>query len=117
MTIDYDRTRAKADAQIRRWGARCYLRRAGVDRECWALEVQLSASEKRALKNLNNRVFIISPVGLDVPPDSKIDSLVIADGVTGAKHPPLRQAAPVAPLQPQPGGVVVYYEMQIEGNT
>lgn len=115
-TIDYQRFQDRADAQIRRWGAQAYLRRSGSDdRACWALEVQISAHERRALKNLNNRVFLISAKDLAVPPD-KTDSLVLVDKVSGTKMNPLRQDAPVSPLQPEPGGVVVYYELQVSGN-
>jgi len=88
---------------------RAALRRASGDRECWALEVQLSASEKRALKNFTSRIFIISAVGLDIPP-TKEDSLITYVG--SIELPPLRQVAPVAPLAP--GGIVVYWELQVE---
>ena len=104
------------DRQIRKGGALCYLRRASVDRECWALEMQLNANDKRALRNLNNRIFSISAVDLDVPPDQRLDSLVLVNKSTGIKLTPLRMAAPVAPFQPEPGGTVVYYDVEIEGN-
>lgn len=114
--VDYLRSRTVADRQIRKWGAPAVLRRAGVDRKCWALEVQLDANEKRALKNFNHRVFIISAVNLTVPP-SKEDALVTYDvdekGVnTATERPPLRQVSPVAPFAP--GGYVIYWEIQVE---
>lgn len=108
----YVRARKVADRQIRKWGARALLRRVSGDRECWAMEAQLSANEKRALKNFTNRVFLISAVDLDVAPD-KTDALVTfvqPEGTT--ENPPLRQVAPVAPLAP--GGYVVYYELTVE---
>jgi hypothetical protein len=115
VSINYEQKRARADKMIRRWGALAYLRRGGVDRECWALEVQLNASERSTLRNLSNRRFLISAVNLSVPP-TKEDSLVLVRKSTGDKLPPLRQAVPVAPLQPEPGGVVIYYEIEIEGS-
>ncbi len=60
--------------------------------------------------NPTNRVFLISAVGLAVPPDSKLDSLVWkVDGVEQV----FRQDAPVSPLQP--GDIVIYYELQVQG--
>jgi hypothetical protein len=110
----YLHARAVADRQIRKWGAPAILRRASGDRACWALEAQLSASEKNALKNFNHRIFLISAVNdvLLADPPSKEDSLVLfvqPDGTT--ELPPLRQQAPVAPLAP--GGIVVYWELQV----
>jgi hypothetical protein len=107
--VNYIRSREVADRQIKKWGMRASLRRASGDRECWALEVQLTASEKRSLKNFNSRVFIISAIDLDVPP-TKEDSLITYVGAL--ELPPLRQVAPVAPLAP--GGIVVYWELQVE---
>lgn len=109
MSFNYARSRTKADAQIRKFGQLSKLRRAAGDRDCWALEVQLSAHERRALANPTNRVFLISAVDLAIPP-AKDDSLVWAEnGITRV----FRQDAPVSPLQP--GGVVVYYELQVQG--
>ena len=109
MAIDYTRMRTKADAQIRKFGQLAHLRRTSGDRACWALEVQLSNVEKRALKNPSNRVFLVSVVGLTVPPDNT-DSLVWMEGAT---QKVFRQDAPVSPLQP--GGVIIYYELQVQG--
>lgn len=111
--MNYLRQRAKADQQIRKWGARALLRRSAGDRECWALEVQLSTSERRNLKSPTSRVFLISAIGVDVPPVMREDSLITfvqPEGVV--ENPPLRQVAPVAPLAP--GGVVIYWELQVE---
>lgn len=111
----YLRARKVVDRQIHKWGQRAILRRASGDRECWALEAQLTASEKHALKNPTHRVFSISAVNdvlLAAPPD-KPDSLVLFIQPAGTVElPPLRQVAPVAPLAP--GGIVVYWELQVE---
>jgi hypothetical protein len=109
--VDYARSRAVADRQIRRWGQKSLLRRASGDRDCWALEVQISANERRALKNPTNRVYIISAVDLTVPPDTKADSLVWDNG-DGTERV-FRNDAPVAPFSP--GGVIIYYELQVQG--
>lgn len=111
----YLRARKVVDKQIRKWGARALLRRASGDRECWAMEAQLNANEKRALKNFTHRVFCISAVNdvLLADPPSKEDSLVLFVQPAGTVElPPLRQVAPVAPLAP--GGIVVYWELQVE---
>lgn len=110
MSIDYTRQRAVADRQIRKWGQQAKLKRGDELRDCWALEVQLSAHERRALKNPTNRVFLVSAVDLAVPPDSKQDALVWDENGTTKVF---RQDAPVSPLQP--GGVTIYYELQVQG--
>jgi hypothetical protein len=106
----YARARKVADKQIRKWGAKAVLRRSSGDRDCWAMEAELSAHEKQALKNFNARVFLISAVGLTVAP-AKEDSLITFTP-EGVELPPLRQTAPVAPLAP--GGYVVYWEIEVE---
>jgi len=108
--VDYVRARNVADRQIHKWGAKALLRRASGDRDCWAMEAQLSAHEKRALKNFNTRIFLISAVDLTIGP-AKEDSL-ITFAQDGTELPPLRQTAPVAPLAP--GGYVVYWEITVE---
>jgi hypothetical protein len=110
--VDYTRLREVSDRQIRSFCTRTsMLRRADAeDRECWAYEVQLTAVEKQALKNFKSRIFIISAVGLTIPP-AREDSLIVFDEA-GVEQPPLRQVAPVAPMAP--GGLVVYWEIQVE---
>src|SRR4051812_46512818 len=108
--VDYARSKTVADRQIRRWGQKAKLRRTSGDRDCWALEVQISANERRALKNPTNHVFIISAIDLDVAPD-KTDSLVWDNG-DGTERV-FRQDAPVSPFSP--GGIIIYYEIQVQG--
>ncbi len=111
----YLRARTVVDRQIRKWGTRAILRRASGDRECWAMEAQLTTSERHALKNPAHRVFTISAVNdvLLAAPPAKGDSLVLFVQPGGTVElPPLRQVAPVAPLAP--GGIVVYWELQVE---
>lgn len=111
--MGYERQQAAADDLIRRRGRESKLRRSTGDRACWALEAVLNATDRRALKNPTNRVFIISAVGLAVPPADDEDSLVWIEPRTGEERV-LRQDAPVVPFAPD-GGVVIYYELQVKG--
>jgi len=110
-TTYYERARKVSDKQIRKWGAKALLRRSSGDRECWAMEYSMNANEKQALKNFNQRIFLISAVGLDIAPNFREDAL-ITFAVDGTENPPLRQTAPVAPLAP--GGYVIYWEINVE---
>jgi hypothetical protein len=77
------------------------------------MEAQLTANERRAMKNPLAKVFLISAIGVSVPP-TKEDSLVLFVQPAGViERPPLRQVAPVSPFEP--GGIVVYWELQVEG--
>lgn len=109
---DYERMRARADSLIRRRGQAAILRRSTGDRECWALEAVLNANDRQALKNPTDRVFLVSPVGLDVAPDYNEDALVWLDKTSGIEKV-FRMSAPVSPLQP--GDTVIYYELQVQG--
>ncbi len=114
--FDFVRARRVSDGQIQKWGNPAILRRASGDRVCMAMEAQLTANEKRALKNFTQKKYIISPTDLAVAP-SKEDSLIVfevdATGTnTTTEKPPLRQVAPVEPLAAN--GYVVYYELTVE---
>ena len=116
MTVSYVRARTVADRQIRKWGAPALLRRTSGDRDCWAMEAQLTTSERNALKNTAARIFLISAVDLAVAPSFRDDALITFEvddegKNTDVERPPLRQVAPVAPLAP--GGFVVYWEIQV----
>ena len=108
----YLHARAVIDRQIRKWGSRALLRRASGDRECWASEAQLTASERNAMKNPLHKVYDISAVDLTIPP-AKEDSLVLFVQPGGTVElPPLRFRASPEPFAP--GGIVVYWEVQVE---
>ncbi len=108
--MSHERERAVADSMIRKDGQASKLRRGDVDRDCWAVEAHLNNTDKKALKNFSNRVFLITPVGLTVPPDDKEDAFLwLQDGVWKL----FRIDAPVSPLAP--GGTTIYYEIQAEG--
>lgn len=117
MAIDYVRARRVSDTQIRKWGSRCLLRRTGSDdRECYAMEVQLSSNERHALKNINDRVYLITPVDLTVGPDERLDSLVTFVQPAGTtEYEVLRMVSPVKPFAP--GGYVVYWEIDVRRAT
>ena len=109
---DYERQRSQASRIIRNRGQAAKLKRGSELRDCYALEVALSASDKSKLRNPTNRVFLIDAVDLDVPPEFGKDALVWPDKVTGTDKT-FRQEAPTEPLQP--GDVVIYYEIQVAG--
>lgn len=111
----YLRQRATATLEIKKWGARAKLRRGGVDRDCWAVEVMLSASEKRALVNQKDKVFLIAYDGAPIvtPPDNNLDEFVTLVRATGADDVSHKIVAPVAPLAP--AGVIIYWEIQARG--
>ena len=110
----YLRARKVIDRRIRLRGMRALLRRTSGDRECWVLEAQLTAAEKRALKNPTHHIFSVSPIGVTVPP-SKEDSLVTfvqPESVPPVEDATYRQVAPVDPFQP--GGIIIFWELQVE---
>ncbi len=122
MGINYIGIRNRADRMIRRYGQTALLRRGEtgyeIDRECTALEVQYNASEKRRLQNLTDRKMLISARDLTVAPDKELDRLVILDQSTLNNVPPtelevLKIFAPPGKLSP--GGIVVYWEVQVRG--
>lgn len=107
MAINWLEKRAKVFATIQRTGQLAKLKRGDVLRDCWAVEVTLNASERNALKNPTHRVFCLEVVS---PPPAFDEALVwVQEGVSQT----FRQEAPIAPYQP--GGVVVYYEIQVAG--
>ncbi len=115
-TFNYQRSRLIADKQIHKWGNPALLRRESGDRVCWAMEAQLTATEKNAMKNFKQRIYLISATDLAIAPgkeDALITYVVDSNGDnTTTENPPLRQVAPVNPLAP--GGYVVYYELTVE---
>lgn len=112
-TASFLRARKVIDRQIRKKGFRAVLRRSTGDRDCWAMEAQLNANERRALKSPKSMIYCISAVGLDVDPDFREDTLITfvqPEGTT--ENPPLRQVAPPEPFRP--GGIVIYWDLQVE---
>ena len=112
--INYQRQRNVAHDMIRKYGAPAILRRSGGlgDRGCWVFISDYSPSEKRGqLINETDRRALVSPVGLTDAPDSEQDRLVTLDPATGAEAEILRIVSPIGKLAP--GGIVVYWELQI----
>ena len=99
---------------IKKYGWRHKLRRDGVDRWCLAVEVVLSASEKRALANQTDSIWLVSVDGLIMAPDKEYDEFVVmsraSQGSPSVEVEVRKIVAPVAPLAP--GSIIVYYEIQ-----
>ena len=111
--MDYVRQRNVANDMIRKYGARAILRRDnGGDRPCWAFISDYSPQEKVGkLINQTDRKALVSPIGLDIDPDSEQDKLVTFDPATGAEKETLRIIAPIGKLAP--AEVVIYFELQV----
>lgn len=107
---------------IRKFGARCVLRRVATDpiapgdRNCIAAEVEFDSREKQGqLVNPTDRLFLVSALNLSVPPDQFKDTLVT---FVPKSNPPVefehlkitRTPGRLAPAQ-----VVVYWELQARG--
>lgn len=97
--FNYARTLATSDRLIARHGGRHVLRRDGIDRDCLAMEAQWSAAERSTLKNIADRVFLVSVTDLPEPPDMRLDSLVafVPPGYT-VESEVLRIVAPPNPV-------------------
>ena len=105
MPHNYARSQSVADRMIRKYGAVAALRRANVDRMCYAVESDFTPAE-RAGKLINpvDRLFLVSSMGLLIPPNNEVDTLIFKGEVLRIKAPPGRLA---------PAGIVVYWELQV----
>jgi hypothetical protein len=113
MSINtYGRQLGTADYMIRTYGAPAILRRASGDRTCWAFVSQYSPAEQRHLMNQITSKALVSAVGLDPPPDSEEDRLVLLDPATGTEMETRKIVAPTGELAP--AGTVIYYELQLK---
>lgn len=113
VRANYDRMKIKADRMIRKFGLPAKLRSSSGDRDCWALEVQLSPAERRALVDNADSVYLISANGLPVRPNENTESLVTLNRDTLAEVGIYRFATPPQALAP--GGEVIYWECQTRG--
>jgi len=110
--MDYSRERGIADGMIRKYGALALLRRASGDRSCWAFISDYSPHERVGkMINQTDRKALVSPIGLDVAPDSEQDNLVTLNPVTGVELETLRIISPIGKLAP--GEFVIYFELQV----
>lgn len=110
--MDYQRERSIADNMIRKYGAKAVLRRDDGDRPCWVFISNYSAQEKIGkLVNQTDRRALVSPIGLDIEPDSEQDRLVTFDPLSGAEKEVLRIVAPIGKLAP--ADIIVYWELQV----
>ena len=103
MAFDYTRAQQTVDRQIKRFGKAAVLRRSGVDRPCHAALLDYNPHGKDLILEGARRA-LVSPLGLDVPPNHELDLLVF-DGEV------LRIVAPVK--GPRPSGTAVYYDLMV----
>jgi hypothetical protein len=110
--MDYSRQRSVADSMIRKYGRQAILRRDSGDRSCWAFISDYTPQEKMGkLINQTDRKALISPIGLEIDPDSEQDKLVTIDPATNTELETLRIIAPVGKLAP--AEIVIYFELQV----
>lgn len=112
MTYDHERAAKVADTLIRKHGARCVLRRASGDRDCYVVITDYSPRERTDMIEATDRVALVSPVDLDIPPDREQgDKLVtfLADNVT--EDQVFLIVAPSGKLQQ--ARTVIYWELQV----
>jgi len=117
ILANYERRKQRAHAMIVKYGNPAKLRmRDGTERDCYALEVQLSPGERRALPANADGVYLVSAVGLiGGAPDFDKENLVILERTTGEEIRRLRMDTPAMPFAP--GGVVIYWELNTRGAT
>jgi hypothetical protein len=100
-----------ADREIRKFGARCALRRDGVDRECWACIVDYSPRERTEMIEATDRAAIISVVGLEIPPDKEAGDQLVTFLEDGSEDEVLNIVAAAGKLQQ--ARTIVYWELQV----
>jgi hypothetical protein len=110
MPFDWAARRATATSLITKYGSRAILRRDGADRDCMAFVEHYARPQPGDLRNAPERLVLIAADGLDVPPDSEKDHLVLVDPGTGEETEALRLIAPIGRFAP--GGVTTYWEVQ-----
>lgn len=115
MAYNYVRAQNVAHRMISKYGAPAVLRRGtGEDRGCIACELDFTPEETVKLANPTARLFLVSVVGLSMPPNNEKDRLVtFAPDGSGNVSEVLKIVAP--PGKIAPAGIVVYWELQCEG--
>ncbi len=119
MSFDYVGTRETADRLILRFGMKAYLRRAGIDRDCWVVIIDYMPHERAAqLTHPTDRRVIIS-AGLGAvpsePPDFEAGDLLVTF-VQPQTNPPIQhEVLPfTSPVKiTAPAGVIVLYEATV----
>src|SRR5262245_14651574 len=111
MAYNYVRAQGVAHRMISKYGAPAVLRRSDGDRTCIACELDFTPEETTRLANPTARLFLISVIGLTLPPNNEKDRLITFDQ-NGAESEELRIIAPPGRLAP--AGIVVYWELQCE---
>lgn len=109
MAFDWAGRRSTATRMITKYGTNAVLRRADGDRGCIACMINfMPHSSQGSLRNMPDRMFLVSATGLDVPPDAEKDHLVWMPDTPDEEK--LRLISPIGKFAP--AGVVVYYELQ-----
>jgi len=109
MSYNFYRAQGTANRLITKYGAPCVLRRSTGDRPCIAVELEYSPVETVKLANPTARLFLVSPVGVTVPPNNELDRLVTFYPGTATESDTLRIFMPVGRLAP--AGIIVYWEL------
>lgn len=105
MTNDYLADRASSHDSIARFGRTLYLRRNGTDRPVTGAIVRRRPRERSGeLTQFTERVALLSPVDVSVPPNHELDRLI--DGVEI-----LRIMAPVRKIAP--AGTVIFWTADV----
>lgn len=104
---------AKVEKQL---GMVALLRRANAaDRTCTVVMATFSAIERMGnLVNAEDVKALIVAKGLAIPPDQNVDRLVLLDPATRVETDTYKIVG--RPLPIAPGGVVLYYELQVRKN-
>jgi len=111
--MTYSRRQLVADRQIKRFGARCVLRRDGSDRDCWAVVVEYHPRERNEMIGATDRVAMISVVDLDIAPDKEAGDQLITfaeDGII--EDQVFNLVAETGKLQQS--REIIYWELQVK---
>lgn len=106
--VNYSQMQAIVHRQIKNFGGgeqNAVLRRNGQDRECTVVVLRDIRQEREgSLVQFGDKVILVSPVGLDDPPDPEAgDTLVFRDVE-------YRIVSPAEPLAPD-GETVLYWQI------
>jgi hypothetical protein len=105
--MDLKRSQRIADRQIRKFGrgSQAFLVRSGVSRPCVAARSEYKVVERGLFADGTER-FLISALGLQVPPDFELDQF----DFKGVGQPRRRYRITATPLGPRPNGIVMFYD-------
>lgn len=110
----YQARAATADQRIRARGSRCLLRRSGSsDRECYAVIVEYTSSERRGDLVLDeDKLALITPVGLTIPPNKEAGDLLVTFDKDSTTEDQVYMIVN-KPTDFRQGRIIMYYECQL----